>query len=153
MRTRVIAILTALLTLGAFVAAQPARPAVRFAAYDLIIDAGTAALGAYQVRLEAASGDVKLVGVEGGDSGGAFADPPTYDPRALHAAEHGDRIILGAYSLNASPAGASVRVARIHVQVVGDVDPAWSLTLDTAADTTGKRINPTIQLVPAGDTP
>jgi len=157
MLLRISAILIATLALAALVAAQPSRPAIRFAAYDLLIDTNDKPLGAYQVRIESTSANNKLVGIEGGAKSTAFADPPTYDPRALSASaesEFGDKIILAAYTLSAAPvSNQPIRVARIHVQIMGDDEPEWSLTLVAAADATGKRINPTIQLVPTGDTP
>lgn len=163
MRTRTLIIALLTLTLAALVAAQTARPTIRFAAYDLLIDTNYKPLGAYQVRIESTTANIKLVGVEGGVKGTAFADPPTYDPRALNASTEsefgggGDKIILAAYTLSAAPAPTQpVRVARIHVQITGGTgsqEPEWSLTLDAAADAQGKRITPTIQLVPTGDTP
>ncbi len=161
MRTRILAVLIATLTLTALVIAQAARQPVRFAAYDLLIDPGAHTLGAYQVRIESASADIKLVGVEGGSKDTAFSAPPAYDPRALHANQvdagggtGGDRIILAAYTLNAAPASSQpVRVARIHVQIAGDQAPQWSLTLDAAADADGKPITPAVSLSPTGDTP
>lgn len=164
--TRAIAATLALTALTALVVAQTARRPIRFAAYDLLIDPGAHTLGAYQVRIESASGTIKLVGVEGGERASAFADPPAYDPRALHANANGDggmggdRIILAAYTLNAAPASSQpVRVARIHVQITGGApkagseEPQWSLTLDAAADADGKPITPAVSLSPTGDTP
>lgn len=160
MRTRIFAILIAILALAALVAAQTARPTIRFAAYDLLIDTNYKPLGAYQVRIESTTANIKLVGVEGGVKGTAFADPPTYDPRALNTnadGEFGDRIILAAYTLKAEQMpNQPFQIARIHVQITGGTgsqEPMWSLTLDAAADAQGKRITPTIQLVPTGDTP
>lgn len=159
-RARTIAAVLAALALTALVVAQAARPPVRFAAYDLFIDTHGSTLGAYQVRIESTAGDIKLVGVEGGERASQFADPPAYDPRALHANANGDggmggdRIILAAYTLNAAPASDQpVRVARIHVQITGDVETKWSLTLDAAADADGKPITPAASLSPTGDTP
>ena len=57
--------------------AAPAAPApardiarnidTRFEAIDIYIDSGAQPLAAYQVELRATSGDVKAVGIEGGD--------------------------------------------------------------------------------------
>jgi len=70
-----------------------AEPAVRFAPLHIYLDCGSQSLGAYQFELKAASGRVKIVGVEGGQHP-AFAEAPYYDPAALA----NDRIIVAAFS-------------------------------------------------------
>jgi len=57
-------------------------PSVRFAVVDVYVDSGNQPLAAYQCGLTAARGDVKIVGVEGGEHA-AFAEPPYYDPAAM----------------------------------------------------------------------
>lgn len=112
---------------------QPAlADGVRFETADVYIDAGAAALGAWQVDIRATvpGGSVTLVGVAGGD--GPFAQPPTYDPAALQR----DRIILAAYTLDKNPPSGRVRVAQVQLQVEagGDQIVNFQATLAVAAD-------------------
>lgn len=105
---------------------------LRFETADVYIDAGSAALGAWQVDIRAtvSGGSVTLVGVAGGD--GLFAQPPTYDPAALQR----DRIILAAYTLDKNPPAGRVRVAQVQLQVeaAGDQVVNFQATLAVAAD-------------------
>lgn len=135
------------LTLRPWAASRPGdtiQPAladgVRFETADVYIDAGAAALGAWQVDIRATvpGGSVTLVGVAGGD--GPFAQPPTYDPAALQR----DRIILAAYTLDQNPPAGRVRVAQVQLQVEagggggggggGDQVVNFQATLVVAAD-------------------
>jgi hypothetical protein len=110
---------------------------VRFAWIDLFIDSGDAPLAAYQIDLTTIAGDVAIVGVEGG-AHDAFTDAPHYDPAALR----NDHLILADFSLadaDALPTGRT-RIARIHVQITGDAEPDFNITLEAAADDQGKTI-------------
>lgn len=108
----------------------------RFAFVDVFIDSGETPLAVYQVELRATSGDIRIVGVEGGDHA-AFAAPPRYDPRAL---QNGERIVLGAFSAAPDlPAGDS-RVARVHLRIDGP-DPRLDLSLTAAGDALADEIN------------
>lgn len=121
-----------------------AMPAVRFMAVDVFVDSGAAPLAAWQVEVKLSNG-AKLAGVEGGDSAGAFAAAPTYDPAALM----NERVIIAAFSLEDAaklPAGR-VRVARLHVQLAagspaGDAEAAakCEAVVQAAAGTAGNRI-------------
>lgn len=114
-----------------------ASPAVRFDAIDLYVDTGDDPLGAYQLDLSAAVGDVKIVGLEGGEHP-AFAEPPYYDPAAMQ----GDRVIIAGFSTAAAhtlPTGKT-RIATIHVQITGDIEPKYSVELQVSATTDGKGI-------------
>lgn len=105
---------------------------VRFEAVDVYADAGDAPLAAYQFEMAAEVGEVKIVGVEGGEHP-AFADAPYYDPAAL--AHH--RIIIAAFNTGEDLPAGRTRVARVHFQVLGDAEPEYVVQLDTAASADG----------------
>lgn len=124
------------------VAREVAGP-VRFAAYDVLID-GDAPLAAYQVEVWSRTGNVAIVGIEGG-ADAAFADPPYYDPQAMRH----DRVILAAFSTKPAaqlPPAGSTRVATIHVQITGDADPRFDTKLTAAATTDGAPLRATVNL-------
>jgi hypothetical protein len=148
--TRPFLLLAALLGAGAIAlaaaqpAAQPANEASqqadptgpRFGYVDIFIDSGETPLAVYQVELRATAGDIRIVGVEGGDAA-AFAEPPHYDPAALL---EGERIVLGAFSTgDALPAGRT-RIARVHLRIEGP-PPALTLTHHVAGDADANTIN------------
>jgi hypothetical protein len=118
---------------GAASPAQPAgRPDVtgpRFGYVDVFIDSGGTPLAVYQVELRATAGDIRIVGVEGGESA-AFAGPPRYDPAALL---DGERIVLGDFSTADDLPVGRTRIARVHLRIDGPA-PALALTLDAAGD-------------------
>jgi hypothetical protein len=123
--------------------AVPALAAVetagRFRTVDLFIDSKETPLGAYQLSLVGRSGEVRIVGIEGGEHP-AFRKPPFYDLKAI---QH-ERVIIAAFS-TASPEDlprGKTRVAVIHVQTLGDKAPDLAIELQVAADPTGKRIFP-----------
>ena len=112
-------------------------PATRFDAIDVYVDSGTQPLAAYQLHLSAKTGEVKIVGIEGGEHS-AFADPPYYDPAAM---QH-DRVIIAAFNTalpEQLPKGVT-RVATIHVQVAGEAQPTFQAELTVAATLDGKTI-------------
>ncbi len=109
---------------------------VSFLPVRIWIDPHGKPLACYQVEIVATAGDVKLVGVEGGDSD-AFNKAPYYDPRALL---QGNRIILGAYSLADNLPAQRTRVATLMVRVAGTVEPQFSATLSAAATNDATRI-------------
>lgn len=119
---------------------------VRFIAYDIFIDVGDAELGAYQLDIHDNAHASKVVGVEAG-AHAAFADkPPYYDPKALHNTGH---IVLAAYSTAEELPTGKTRVARLHLQVCGDVDADFELDLIVAADADGQETTATATAVPA----
>jgi len=125
-------------------AAEP-DAAIRFQAVHVYLDAKAESLAAYQIILRATKGDVKIVGIEGGEPG-AFKQPPFYDPQAIQQ----ERVILAAFSTRPKselPTG-KVRVATIHLQVSGDVEPEFETKLQAAANHDGKKLVPTISLEP-----
>ena len=117
-------------------ASQPATIAsVRFAAVDVFVDSGSKPLAAYQLELTATKGEVKIVGIEGGEHA-AFRTPPYYDPAAMMH----DRVILAAFNTGTSLPSGKGRVARIHVQISGEVAPQYESRLVLAASSDGRRI-------------
>lgn len=115
---------------------------VSFRAFDVWVDAGDAALGAWQVEVTG-KGKALVVGVEGGD--GAYKEPPFYDPAALHA----ERIVLAGLTLAKDPPRGRIRVARLHMQETGAVTYATKAIAAARAD--GTRIEVRVELVPMGE--
>ncbi len=118
-------------------AAQPLGAGVRFQAVHVSVDTGEQPLAAYQLDLRATTGNVRIVGIEGGEHP-AFADPPYYDPAAIQ----GDRVIIGAFSTaraGSLPVGRT-RIATIHVRVTGDRQPEYEAELSVAATADGGAI-------------
>jgi hypothetical protein len=108
---------------------------------DVFIRSDERSLAAYQFTFGAKKGEVKIVGVEGGDHP-AFAGPPYYDPKALQKG----RIKIAAFSMAGELPTGRTRVARLHLQVIGPVDPDYSVVLDAAASAEGKEIPVTISV-------
>lgn len=111
------------------------RLGVRFAPLYIYLDSGSRNLAAYQFELKAAAGQIKIVGVEGGEHQ-AFKEAPYYDPAALAK----DRIIIAAFNTGSDLPKGRTRIATIHLQITGDAEPQYELKLAVAADTNGKEI-------------
>ena len=109
---------------------------VRFGYVDVFIDSGERGLAVYQVELRATAGDIRIVGVEGGDTA-AFAGPPRYDPAALL---DGERIVLGDFSTGSVLPRGRTRLARVHLRIDGP-PPSLVLDLVVAGDAGGERID------------
>ena len=127
----------------------PTTQPARFEVANVYVDSGDHPLAAWQVELKATQGDVKIVGLEGGDHRDLYRDPPYYDPKALAA---GNRIILASYTTaNTAPKGKTL-VARVHLRIAGDY--RLSITPMAAADPTGQSIATTaIVTAPTTSTP
>lgn len=133
------------LLLGVAVKAQETMPAttddravsgpVRFTSVDVYVDSGPSPLAAYQVQIRATAGRVAIVGIEGGEHA-AFREPPYYDPAAMQQ----DRVILGAFNTGRDLPAGKTRIARLHVQVTGEQNAEFSVQLDTAAASDGRKI-------------
>jgi len=114
------------------------RGGVRFAAYEVFVDSGAEPLAAWQLEIRAAKGDVKITGIEGGEHA-AFRQPPHHDPKAIQR----ERVKLAAFSTAAAdrlPKGRT-RVATVHVQVSGRVQPEFTVKVEAAANAGGKKIS------------
>jgi len=112
-----------------------AQPGMRFAPLHIYIDSGNSSLAAYQFELKATAGQIKIVGVEGGQSE-AFKEAPYYDPAALAK----DRIKIAAFSTGSNLPKGRTRIATIHLQIIGNVEPQYMLKLIVAGDADGKEI-------------
>jgi hypothetical protein len=110
-------------------------PKVRFAPLHIYLDSGNRPLAAYQFELKAAAGQIKIVGVEGGQHA-AFKEAPYYDPAALA----NDRIIIAAFNTSHDLPKGRTRIATIHLQIIGDIEPDYELKLTVVADADGKEI-------------
>ncbi len=139
-----------LVPLWSLAADVPTTQPAHFETVNVYVDSADHPLAAWQVELKATQGDVKIVGVEGGDHRDLYHDPPYYDPKALTS---GSRIILASYTTADSvPKGKSL-VARVHVRVIGDY--RLSITPMATADPTGQSITATASVanVPTTSTP
>jgi hypothetical protein len=120
---------------------RPLGANVRFAPVHIYVESGDESLAAYQFELKATSGSVKIVGVEGGQAP-AFTDAPYYDPAALA----NDRIIIAAFSTGTDLPKGRTRIATIHLQITGDIEPEYELNLTVSADAEGHEIPAEITL-------
>jgi hypothetical protein len=111
------------------------RTSVRFAPLHIYLDSGNRPLAAFQFELKAAAGQIKIVGVEGGQHE-AFKEAPYYDPAALA----NDRIIIAAFNTGQDLPKGRTRIATIHLQIIGDAEPEYELMLTVAADADGEEI-------------
>lgn len=112
-----------------------ARSGVRFAPLHIYLDSGNRSLAAYQFELKAAAGQIKIVGVEGGQHQ-AFKEAPYYDPAALAK----NRIIIAAFNTGSDLPKGRTRIATIHLQITGDAEPQYELKLAVTADADGREI-------------
>lgn len=109
---------------------------VRFLPFQITLDPQGQSLAAYQFELRTTTGQVKIVGLEGGDHP-TFAQPPYYDAQALMQ----DRIIIAAFSTDANLPTTATRVTTIHLQVLGDIEPEFDIDLTVAADSNSQPID------------
>ena len=108
---------------------------VRFASLPVYIDSGSKALAAYQFELKTVKGQIKIVGLENGESP-AFAEPPYYDKAAMAK----DRIIIAAFNTGDNLPTGKTRVVTIQLQIIGQAEPQYELDLTVAADKDGNEI-------------
>jgi len=141
MRKTVVMILTSVCVMVPVLAQQSeqddptVQPQVHFAPLHIYLDSGNRPLAAFQFELEATAGQIEIVGVEGGQHK-AFKEAPYYDPAALA----NDRIIIAAFNTGQDLPKGRTRIATIHLQIIGDVEPEYELKLTVAADADGKDI-------------
>ncbi len=141
MKKVIFAILISTVLMVSVMAQQPqfetlsAESTVHFAPLHVFIDSGRHKLAAFQFELKALAGQVKIVGVEGGEHE-AFAEPAYYDPAALA----NDRIIIAAFDTADDLPTGRTRIATIHLQIIGDVEPEYQLDLNVAASEDGNEI-------------
>ena len=149
MKAKVIGILLTLCLVPPLLAYVPTRGSqvhhrtekVRFTPVDIYVDSGEKPLAAYQFELKATTGQIKIVGVEGGVHP-AFKEAPYYDPAALM----NDRIIIAAFNTGTDLPQGRTRIATIHLQILGDAEPQYKLKLVTAANQDGQGIRADLNL-------
>lgn len=73
--------------------ATETEAAVRFAPLHVYIDSGSHSLGAFQFELRTTRGNIKIVGVEGGEHK-AYRQPPTTIRRRLRTIESKSRRLI-----------------------------------------------------------
>ena len=118
---------------------QSLETGTRFTTLDIYIDS-TEPLAAWQFELREASGRMRVVGVENGETD-AFGEAPYYDLAAVAEGE-ADRIIVADYSLRPVgdlPTGRN-RLATIHIRLDGTADPVYMLSLMAAGGANGEPI-------------
>ncbi len=111
------------------------EPAVRFAPLHIYLDSGNRSLAAFQFELKATTGQIEIVGVEGGKHK-AFSEAPYYDPAALAQ----DRIIIAALNTGQDLPTGRTRIATIHLQITGETEPEYELNLTVAGDANGNEM-------------
>jgi hypothetical protein len=148
MKAKVIGILAILSLVAPLLAAVPARgprypsgQRVRFVPVHIYLDSGDKPLAAYQFELTARTGQVKIVGVEGGDHP-AFRAAPYYDPAALM----NDRIIIAAFNTGRDLPHGRTHIATIHLQILGDADFECEPILAVAVDAEGYNLDATLSM-------
>jgi len=126
-----------LVIIAAVISSVCAGDAPRFEVVDVYVDPAGRKLAAYQVEFQAKSGNVKIVGIEGGAES-PFREAPYYDARAM---QH-ERVIIAAFTTDGDAAlpKARTRVASIHVMVTGATKPVYRADLTVASDSAGTRI-------------
>jgi hypothetical protein len=122
-----------------------APPALRFVPVAVRIDTGGRPLAAWQVEIRIASGDARIVGVEGGEHP-AFAEPAYYDRAALRER----RIVLAAFHTGNDLPSGTTRVATLHLAVTGDADPTFDAELVVAAGPDGRRFAASVSIGEGG---
>lgn len=125
----------------ALTAKKPAEGRVRFAPVHIYLDSGDKPLAAYQFELRSRTGQIKIVGVEGG-AHPAFREAPYYDSAALMH----DRIIIAAFNTGTDLPHGRTRIATIHLQILGDAEPQYELRLVVASDAEGENLPATLTL-------
>jgi len=142
MKAKVIGLLVTVSLVAPLLAGGSARTSekttqgrVRFVPVRVYLDSGDKPLAAYQFELKARTGQIKIVGVEGGEHP-AFQEAPYYDPAALM----NDRIIIAAFNTGNDLPHGRTRIATIHLQILGDTEPQYELKLIVAADTEGENL-------------
>lgn len=115
---------------------EPPQASTRFEPIDVFIEAGEQPLAAYQFEFAAETGDITIVGVEGGEHA-AFREAPYYDPKALH--QEG-RILIATFNTGDDLPAGKTRVARVHVMVTGETEPEYVVRLHVSAAPDGTPI-------------
>lgn len=121
-----------------------------FEAVHVVLDSGETPLASFQFEPTAETGDIRVVGVEGGEAK-AFAEPPFYDRRAVERGE-AERGVVAAYTTAPAddlPTGRT-RVATVHVQKLPGAAVSYAVQFRAASDAAGQRITPTLTFASEG---
>ena len=145
MRRALATVLACALLMGAGWSAfsQSIGTGTRFTVLEIYLETAEP-VAAWQFELREASGTMRVVGVESGDSD-AFGEAPYYDLAAVSEGA-ADRIVVADYSLRPAaelPTGRS-RVATVHVRLEGAADPEYVLNLMVAGGADGDPIQASI---------
>ncbi|HEX6812807.1 MAG TPA: hypothetical protein VF384_14370 [Planctomycetota bacterium] len=125
---------------GASAGVAPQEPgSPTFAAFDVFVDSGNKALGAWQFEWVVKAGNAKIVGVEGG-AAAAFAQAPYYDPAALQSG----RIVIAAFSTQKDLPVGRTRIARVHLLIGSGASPQFEVQLHACADGQGEPLAATV---------
>ena len=118
---------------------------IRFTTVDVFLRTDEP-VAAWQFELREASGRMRVVGVENGDSA-AFGEAPYYDVAAVTAGT-AERVIVADYSLSppAELPSGRIRVATVHLQIDGSGDPDYVLSLVAAGGADGAPIRAAIEI-------
>jgi hypothetical protein len=118
--------------------AQP--EASYFTTVDLFVVSDTP-VAAWQVELTERRGAMQIVGIERGDDS-TFRDPPYYDRVAMMRSST-DRIVLASFSLSdaAQLQSGRVRIARVHVRMMGATAADYEARLVAAGSADGRPID------------
>ncbi len=106
----------------------------RFAAFDVFVDSGEQALGAWQFEWSAGGG-VHVVGVEGGD--GVFAKAPYHDPATLESGH----VTVAAFAVDGALPRGVCRVATMHVAIDDGATAAPAVILTACANGAGETVS------------
>lgn len=136
--------LIAMFIFAAFWLTIDCQAQTRFAVYDLYISPKGEPLAAYQIKIKATSGNVKIISVEGGEHP-AFKEAPFFDPKAIQK----QTIKLAAFSTKgaAELPARQTRVASIHIQTDRKDEVPFDLDLQVAATTNGRPIDVKARLI------
>jgi hypothetical protein len=120
------------------------RAQTRFAVYDLYISPKVEPLAAYQIKIKATTGNVKIISVEGGEHS-AFKEAPFFDPKAIQKGT----IKLAAFSTKeaAELPARQTRVASIHIQTDRTDEVPFDLDLQVVATTNGRPIGAKVRFI------
>ena len=114
----------------------------RFAVIDLYINPKSEPLAAYQVKIKATTGKVKIISIEGGEHS-AFKEAHFFDPKAIQK----DVVKLAAFSTATDLPQIRTRVASIHIQIEGNKEPRFEVELQRAASVGASVLNARASLI------